>query len=161
MSIRSSTISSNPMWNEDLVFVAAEPFEPFLTITVEDLTNGQTIGCAKMQVATINKRTEDKSDPRSRWFNLIGDDQTNKPYGGRIHVWVRLEEGYHMLDEAANVTSDVRATAKQSSKPAMGLLEVGIREDTNLLPVNSVKMKDGTCNAALLFIVTVLNDQCD
>ncbi|KAL2464256.1 C2 calcium/lipid-binding plant phosphoribosyltransferase family protein [Forsythia ovata] len=150
MSIGSSTISSNPTWNEDLVFVAAEPFEPFLVITVEDVTNGQAIGCAKVQMATIDKRTEDRSEPRSRWFNLIGDDQNNKPYGGRIHVRVCLEGGYHVLDEAAHVTSDVRATAKQLSKPAIGLLEVGIRGATNLLPV---KTKDGTRGTTDAYVV--------
>ncbi|XVF56793.1 hypothetical protein PTKIN_Ptkin06aG0148800 [Pterospermum kingtungense] len=45
-----------------------------------------------------------------------------------------------MLDEAAHVTSDVRASAKQLAKAPIGLLEVGIRGATNLL---SVKTKDG------------------
>jgi len=40
----SSSSSANPTWNEDLVFVAAEPFEPFLVVTVEDVTNGQSVG---------------------------------------------------------------------------------------------------------------------
>ncbi|CAA2947126.1 QUIRKY [Olea europaea subsp. europaea] len=150
ISVCPSSISSNPTWNEDLIFVAAEPFEPFMIITVEDVTNGQAIGCTKVQMATIDKRTEDKSEPRSRWFNLIGDDQKTKPYGGRIHVRVCLEGGYHVLDEAAHVTSDVRATAKQLSKPAIGLLEVGIRGATNLLPV---KTKDGTRGTTDAYVV--------
>ncbi|KAL2228113.1 UNVERIFIED_CONTAM: Protein QUIRKY [Sesamum indicum] len=145
---RTSIGSSNPTWNEDLIFVAAEPFEPFLTITVEDVTNGQSVGHAKVQVATVDKRTDDKSEPRSRWFNLIGDE--NKPYAGRIHVRVCLEGGYHVLDEAAHVTSDVRATAKQLSKPPIGLLEVGIRGATNLLPV---KTKDGTRGTTDAYVV--------
>ncbi|KAL8460145.1 hypothetical protein ACS0TY_031886 [Phlomoides rotata] len=141
--------SSNPTWNEDLIFVAAEPFEPFLSITVEDVTNGQAVGFAKVQVATVDRRTDDKSEPRSRWFNLIGDEN-NKPYSGRIHVRVCLEGGYHVLDEAAHVTSDVRATAKQLSKPPIGLLEVGIRGATNLLPV---KTKDGTRGTTDAYVV--------
>lgn len=144
----SSSASSNPTWNEDLIFVAAEPFEPFLVITVEDVTNGQSVGYAKVQVATIDKRTDDKSEPRSRWFNLAGGD--NKPYAGRIHVRLCLEGGYHVLDEAANVTSDVRATAKQLSKPPIGLLEVGLRGATNLLPV---KTRDGTRGTTDAYVV--------
>ncbi|KAG8367747.1 hypothetical protein BUALT_Bualt16G0105000 [Buddleja alternifolia] len=146
---RTSINSCNPTWNEDLIFVAAEPFEPFLTITVEDVTNGNSIGYAKVQVATVDRRTDDKSEPRSRWFNLIGDENT-KPYAGRIHVRVCLEGGYHVLDEAAHVTSDVRATAKQLSKPAIGVLEVGIRGATNLLPV---KTKDGTRGTTDAYVV--------
>ncbi|KAL3629777.1 Multiple C2 domain and transmembrane region protein 14 [Castilleja foliolosa] len=137
---------SNPMWNEDLIFVAAEPFEPFLTITVEDVTNGHAVGYAKVLVATVDKRTDDKSEPRSRWFNLIGDEKSNS-YAGRIHVRVCLEGGYHVLDEAAHVTSDVRATAKQLSKPPIGLLEVGIRGATNLLPVKTADGMRGTTDA--------------
>ncbi|KAI3446615.1 hypothetical protein Pfo_003280 [Paulownia fortunei] len=143
---RTNIGSSNPTWNEDLIFVAAEPFEPFLIITVEDVTNGHPVGYTKVQVATVDKRTDDKSEPRSRWFNLIGDEN-NKPYAGRIHVRVCLEGGYHVLDEAAHVTSDVRATAKQLSKPPIGLLEVGIRGATNLLPVKTADGTRGTTDA--------------
>ncbi|XP_060196525.1 multiple C2 domain and transmembrane region protein 14 [Lycium barbarum] len=147
-TVGSSSSASNPTWNEDLVFVAAEPFEPFLVITVEDVTNGQMVGFAKVQVTSIDKRTDDKSEPRSRWFNLIGDEK--KPYAGRIHVRVCLEGGYHVLDEAAHLTSDVRATAKQLSKPPIGLLEVGIRGANNLLPV---KTKDGTRGTTDSYVV--------
>ncbi|XP_049388050.1 FT-interacting protein 3 [Solanum stenotomum] len=147
-TVGSSSSASNPTWNEDLVFVAAEPFEPFLVITVEDVTNGQVVGYAKVHVTSIDKRTDDKSEPRSRWFNLIGDEK--KPYAGRIHVRTCLEGGYHVLDEAAHLTSDVRATAKQLSKPPIGLLEVGIRGANNLLPV---KTKDGTRGTTDAYVV--------
>ncbi|GAA0183347.1 transferase [Lithospermum erythrorhizon] len=144
-----SSASSNPTWNEDLMFVAAEPFEPFLVITVEDFTNGQQVGFAKVPVTSIDRRTDDRAEPKSRWFNLIGFDE-KKPYGGRIHVKMCLEGGYHVLDEAAHVTSDVRATAKQLDKPPIGLLEVGIRGANNLLPV---KTKDGTRGTTDAYVV--------
>ncbi|KAF5735186.1 hypothetical protein HS088_TW15G00686 [Tripterygium wilfordii] len=144
----SSSSSTNPTWNEDLVFVAAEPFEPFLIITVEDVTNGETVGNAKIQMASIEKRIDDRTDAKSRWFNLAGDE--NKPYAGRIHVKVCLEGGYHVLDEASHVTSDVRAAAKQLAKAPIGLLEVGIRGATNLLPV---KTKDGTRGTTDAYVV--------
>jgi hypothetical protein len=143
-----SSSSANPTWNEDLVFVAAEPFEPFLVITVEDVTNGNSVGHAKIHVPSIERRTDDRADPKSRWFNLVGDE--TRPYTGRIHVRVCLEGGYHVLDEAAHVTSDVRAAAKQLSKPPIGLLEVGIRGATNLLPV---KTKDGTRGTTDAYVV--------
>ncbi|XP_047313497.1 FT-interacting protein 7 [Impatiens glandulifera] len=144
-TIGSSSSSSNPTWNEDLVFVAAEPFEPYLMITVEDLSNGRSIGQSKIHVASIDRITDDKSEPRSRWFNLIGDENT--PYAGRIHVRVCLEGGYHVLDEVPHFTSDVRPAAKELSKPPIGLLELGIRGATNLLPVKTRDGSHGTTDA--------------
>ncbi|CAK9180252.1 unnamed protein product [Ilex paraguariensis] len=143
--VGSSSSSSNPTWNEDLIFVAAEPFEPFLVITVEDATNGHSVGHTKVHVASIDKRTDETLEPRSRWFNLVGDE--SKPYAGRIHVKMCLEGGYHVIDEAAHVTSDVRATAKQLSNSPIGLLELGIRGATNLLPVKTKDSTRGTTDA--------------
>lgn len=148
-SVGSSLSSSaNPTWDEDLVFVAAEPFEPFLVVTVEDVTNGQAVGHAKIHLASIERRMDDKTEMKSRWFNLVGDEK--RPYTGRIHVRVCLEGGYHVLDEAAHVTSDVRASAKQLAKAPIGLLEVGIRGATNFVPV---KTKDGTCGTTDAYVV--------
>ncbi|XP_062113899.1 multiple C2 domain and transmembrane region protein 14 [Humulus lupulus] len=147
---RASVGSSSPTWNEDLMFVAAEPFEPFLVVTVEDATHAHSVGHVKIHVPTIEKRTDDSAEPKSRWFNLIGGDEKTQPYAGRIHVRVCLEGGYHVLDEAAHVTSDVRAAAKQLSKAPIGLLEVGIRGATNLLPV---KTKDGTRGTTDAYVV--------
>ncbi|KDP39638.1 hypothetical protein JCGZ_02658 [Jatropha curcas] len=143
-----SSSSANPTWNEDLVFVAAEPFEPFLALTVEDVTNSQPVGHTKIPTASIERRSDDRTEAKSRWFNMVGDE--NRPYTGRIHVKVCLEGGYHVLDEAAHVTSDVRASAKQLAKAPIGLLEVGIRGATNLLPV---KTKDGTRGTTDAYVV--------
>lgn len=143
-----SSNSSNPTWNEDLIFVAAEPFEPFLVVTVEDLTNGRPVGYTKIHVPSIERRSNDIDEPKSKWFNLAGDEK--KPYAGRINVRVCLEGGYHVLDEAAHLTSDVRASAKQLAKAPIGLLEVGIRGATNLLPI---KTKDGTRGTTDAYVV--------
>lgn len=144
----SSSTSANPTWNEDLIFIAAEPFEPFLVVTVEDVTHGHSVGHAKIHVSSIDKRTDEQAEPRSKWYNLIGDEK--RPYAGRIHVRVCLEGGYHVVDEAAHVTSDARAAAKQLHKAPIGLLEVGIRGATNLLPV---KTKDGTIGTTDAYVV--------
>jgi len=146
---RTSPGSANPMWNEELVLVAAEPFEPFLVITVEDVSNSKTVGHAKVHVATIERRTDDQTEPKSRWFNLSSEDES-RSYTGRIHVRVCLEGGYHVIDEAAHLTSDVRPSAKQLAKPPIGLLEVGIRGAANLLPV---KTNDGTHGTTDAFVV--------
>ncbi|GMI85459.1 multiple C2 domain and transmembrane region protein 14 [Hibiscus trionum] len=145
---KTSRTQVGSAWNEDLVFVAAEPFEPFLVVSVEDASSGQSVGEAKIHVSSIDRRTDDKTEVKSRWFNLIGGE--NKSYAGRIHVRVCLEGGYHVPDEAAHVTSDVRPTAKQLAKPPIGLLDVGIRGASNLLPV---KTKDGTCGTTDAYVV--------
>ncbi|XP_058085482.1 multiple C2 domain and transmembrane region protein 14 [Magnolia sinica] len=144
----SSSGSANPTWNEDLVFVAAEPFEPFLVIGVEDVSSGQSVGQAKVQVSSMDRRADDRTEPRSKWFNLIGDE--SRPYAGRVHVRACLEGGYHVLDEAVHVASDVRAAAKQLSKPPIGSLEVGIRGAANLLPM---KTKDGARGTTDAYVV--------
>ncbi|XP_027359492.1 FT-interacting protein 7 [Abrus precatorius] len=146
---RTSPGLANPTWNEDLVFVAAEPFEPFLVVKVEDVSNSKTVGQAKIHVSSIERRTDDRTELKSRWFNLSSEDESNS-YTGRIHVRVCLEGGYHVIDEAAHVTSDVRASAKQLAKPPIGLLEVGIRGASNLLPV---KTKDGTRGTTDAYVV--------
>ncbi|XP_020207275.1 FT-interacting protein 7 [Cajanus cajan] len=146
---RTSPGLANPTWNEDLVFVAAEPFEPFLVLSLEDVSNSKNVGQAKVHVSSIERRTDDRTEAKSRWFNLSSEDES-RSYTGRIHVRVCLEGGYHVIDEAAHVTSDVRASAKQLTKPPIGLLEVGIRGATNLLPV---KTKDGTRGTTDAYVV--------
>uniref|UniRef100_A0A7N0V1V9 C2 domain-containing protein n=1 Tax=Kalanchoe fedtschenkoi TaxID=63787 RepID=A0A7N0V1V9_KALFE len=143
------SISANPSWNEDLVFVAAEPFDPFLILTVEDSDKEKSLGQAMIHVASLSRRIDDKTESWSRWFNLIGSDES-KPYKGRIHVRACLEGGYHVLDEAAHVMSDVSASAKQLAKPPIGLLEVGIRGAKDLLPV---KTSDGTRGTTDAYVV--------
>ncbi|XP_014502554.1 protein QUIRKY [Vigna radiata var. radiata] len=143
---RTSSGSANPTWNEDLVLVAAEPFQPFLDLIVEDVSNSKTVGHAKVHVATIERRTDDQIELKSRWFNLYSEDES-RSYAGRIHVRVCMEGGYHVIDETAHVTSDVRASAKQLTKPPIGLLEVGIRGATNLLPVKTIDGTHGTTDA--------------
>ncbi|KAL0914367.1 hypothetical protein M5K25_014711 [Dendrobium thyrsiflorum] len=133
----SSSATGNPSWLEDLIFVATEPFDPFLTVSVEDASAGQPVGNAKLHLSTIHRRIDDRAEPPSRWLNLAGDEA--RPYAGRLHVRVCLEGGYHVLDETAHATSDVRAASKQLSKPPIGLLEVGVRGASNLVPIKLTK----------------------
>lgn len=134
VALCTSSSSANPSWNEDLLFVAAEPFEPFLTIMVEDATAGNPVGEARVALSSVHRRLDDRVEPPSRWLNLAGGDG-ERPYAGRVHVRVCLEGGYHVLDEAAHVASDVRAASKQLSKPPIGQLEVGVRGAANLVPM--------------------------
>ncbi|XP_008231334.1 PREDICTED: protein QUIRKY-like isoform X1 [Prunus mume] len=142
--------TANPLWNEDLVFVAAEPFEEQLVITVEDRVHpskDEVLGKISMPIDMFEKRL-DHRPVHSRWFNLekygFGilepDRRKELKFSSRIHLRVCLEGGYHVLDESTMYISDQRPTARQLWKQPVGILEVGILCAQGLLPM---KMKDG------------------
>lgn len=139
----------NPMWNEDLMFVAAEPFEEHLILSVEDRiahNKDEVLGKAIIPLQSVDRRL-DYRPVHSRWYNLekhvVGDGEQKKKdvkFSSRIHVRICLEGGYHVLDESTHYSSDLRATAKQLWKPVIGVLELGILNAQGLLPM---KTKDG------------------
>ncbi|XP_061348862.1 FT-interacting protein 1-like isoform X2 [Gastrolobium bilobum] len=144
------TRTTTPLWNEDLVFVAAEPFEEQLTITVEDRVHpskDEVLGKISLPLTLFEKRL-DHRPVHSRWFNLQtfgfgvleGDRRNELKFSSRIHLRICLEGGYHVLDESALYISDQRPTARQLWKQPIGILEVGILGAQGLLPM---KMKDG------------------
>ncbi|XP_068331243.1 FT-interacting protein 1-like [Pyrus communis] len=142
--------TANPLWNEDLVFVAAEPFEEQLVVTVEDRVHpskDEVLGKISMPIDVFEKRL-DHRPVHSRWFNLekygfgvLEPDRRNElKFSSRIHLRVCLEGGYHVLDESTMYISDQRPTARQLWKQPVGILEVGILSAQGLLPM---KMKNG------------------
>nr|KYP40917.1 Multiple C2 and transmembrane domain-containing protein 2 [Cajanus cajan] len=144
------TRTTTPFWNEDLVFVASEPFEEQLTVTVEDRVHpskDEVLGKISLPMTLFEKRL-DHRPVHSRWFNLErfgfgmleGDRRNELKFSSRIHMRVSLEGGYHVLDESTLYTSDQRPTARQLWKQPIGILEVGILGAQGLLPM---KMRDG------------------
>ncbi|XVF33768.1 hypothetical protein REPUB_Repub17cG0196500 [Reevesia pubescens] len=143
------TSTANPLWNEDLVFVTAEPFEEQLLITVEDrihLSKEDVLGKINLPLSAFEKRL-DHRPVHSCWFNLekygFGaleiDRRKELKFSSRIHLRVCLEGGYHVLDESTMYISDQRPTSRQLWKQPVGILEVGILGAQGLLPM---KMKD-------------------
>ncbi|KAF4360634.1 hypothetical protein F8388_011269 [Cannabis sativa] len=144
------TRTANPLWNEDLMFVAAEPFEDQLVITVEDRVHpskDDLLGRITLPLDMFDRRL-DHRPVHSRWFNLenygfgvLEPDRTRRElkFSSRIHLRVCLEGGYHVLDESTMYISDQRPTARQLWKQPIGILEVGILGAQGLLPM---KMKD-------------------
>lgn len=146
---------SNPCWNEDLLFVVAEPFEDYLLISVEDHVGpgkDEIVGKVLIPVSTVERRTDDKQVV-SRWFNLEnhfgnqGESKVVTRFGSRIHLRVSLDGGYHVLDEATLYSSDVKPTAKQLWKPHIGVLEMGILGATGLMPLKFKGGKGGSVDA--------------
>ncbi|KAF2289450.1 hypothetical protein GH714_036299 [Hevea brasiliensis] len=125
----SPSRSINPMWNEDLMFVAAEPFEEPLILSVEDRVapnNDEVLGKCAIPLQR-GKKKEIK-------------------FASRIHMRICLEGGYHVLDESTDYSSDLRPTAKELWKPSIGVLELGILNAQGLMPMKT-KNSRGTTDA--------------
>lgn len=138
----------NPLWNEDLLFVVAEPIEDYLMVSVEDRIGpgrDEVLGQVLIPVTAIEKRTDNKLVV-SKWFGLdknynsFADSKLLTRFGSRVHLRLCLDGGYHVLDESTLYCSDVRPTAKQLWKPHVGVLEMGILGASELVPM---KIKQG------------------
>ncbi|KAJ0090029.1 hypothetical protein Patl1_14258 [Pistacia atlantica] len=139
--------SLNPSWNEDLIFVAAEPFGDPLVLTVEDKVDDLTGHCLGRLVMPLAKAEKSflPTLVAAEWHNLERVD-TNVKFASRICLRVSLDGGYHVFDEAISQTSDFRATMKELWTPAIGVLELGILNAKGLLPMKS-KFGNGTTDA--------------
>ncbi|KAF3452582.1 hypothetical protein FNV43_RR03015 [Rhamnella rubrinervis] len=142
---QSKTI--NPMWNEDLMFVVAEPFEEPLILTVEDRVasnKDEILGKCMIPLQNVQRRLDHKP-VNTRWFNLekyvtVDGEKKETKFASRIHLRICLEGGYHVLDESTHYSSDLRPTAKQLWRPSIGILELGVISAMGLMPM---KTKDG------------------
>ncbi|KAG5586932.1 hypothetical protein H5410_047366 [Solanum commersonii] len=146
---------TNPFWNEDLMFVVAEPFEDFLLVSIEDRlapNREEVVARVLLPVSSLERRLNEKP-VTSRWFNLdthlsnANDPKAVVRFASRIHLRASLDGGYHVLDEATMYSSDVRPTAKQLWKPHIGVLEVGVLGATNLVPMKMKEGKGGSVDA--------------
>lgn len=141
----------SPFWNEELLFVAAEPFEDHLILTVEDRlgpNKEEIMGRVIIPLNMLDKRLDHKT-VNPRWFLLErpavataeGDSKKKEvKFASRIFLRLSLDGGYHVLDESTHYSSDLRPTHKHLWKPYIGILQVGILSAQNLLPM---KTKDG------------------
>ncbi|XP_074317760.1 FT-interacting protein 3-like isoform X1 [Silene latifolia] len=138
----------NPMWNEDLLFVVAEPFEEPLLLSVEDRVGpgkDDSLGVCMIPLQNLQRRWDHKP-VNTRWYNLEkhiivdGEKKEIKLFATKIHLRICLDGGYHVLDESTHYSSDLRPTAKQMWKPSIGVLELGVLSAHGLMPMKS---KDG------------------
>ena len=142
---QSKTI--NPMWNEDLMFVVAEPFEEPLVLTVEDRVGSnkdETLGNCVIPLHIVQRRLDHKP-VNSRWHNqekhvIVDGEKKETKFASRITLKICLEGGYHVLDESTHYSNDLRPTTKQLWRPNIGILELGILSAHGLMPM---KTKEG------------------
>nr|XP_023893812.1 FT-interacting protein 1-like [Quercus suber] len=145
----------NPFWNEDLMFVVAEPFEEPLILSVEDRVapnKDELLGRCKISLKTVDWRLDYPKVMNSRWYTLHknvvieGDQVEETKITSRIHARFCLEGGYHVLDESTNYCSDFRPAADELRRPKIGVLELGILEAKELAPMKT-KDEVGTTDA--------------
>ncbi|CAK7344835.1 unnamed protein product [Dovyalis caffra] len=137
----------NPIWNDELMFVASEPFEDLIIVSVEDrLGKDEILGRVILSVRDVPTRLETHKLPDPRWFNLLRpslaeeSEKRKERFSSKILLRICLEAGYHVLDESTHFSSDLQPSSKFLRKQNIGILEVGILSARNLLPM---KGKDG------------------
>ncbi|KAF2319398.1 hypothetical protein GH714_015502 [Hevea brasiliensis] len=113
----SSNKGANPSWNEELMFVAAEPFEDILVLSVEDKLGDKMEECLGKCVIPLHKLDRRLLPPP-----------------------VAINGVYHVFDEPAQYSSDLKATSPKLKPEEIGLLELGILKAEGLVPMKS---KDG------------------
>ncbi|TVU16725.1 hypothetical protein EJB05_40302, partial [Eragrostis curvula] len=139
--------SANPAWNEEFMFVAGEPFEEPLVITVEERVaagRDEPVGRVIIPVAApYVPRNDLAKSIESKWFNLSRGMTTDeaaagapankhKTFSSKIHLRLSLETAYHVLDEPTHYSSDLNPAAKKLRKGSIGILELGILSARNL-----------------------------
>ncbi|KAJ0972061.1 hypothetical protein J5N97_020020 [Dioscorea zingiberensis] len=147
--------SVNPTWNEELTFVASDPFDEHLIITVEDRVasnKDEPLGRLTLPVAGAPQRLDHNRPIPAKWFNLRDpsadlDEEKKKEskFSSKIHLRFFIDSGYHVLDESTQHSSDLRPTSRLLRKPSIGILELGILDARNLM---AMKAKDGRATDA-------------
>lgn len=161
LSRPSQVRTINPIWNDELMFVASEPFDEALVISVGDKIGpgkDDLLGMLILPVRGIQPRIETHHKlPDPRWFNLqkpsmAGEEESQKKkekFSSKIHLLLCLDAGYHVLDESTHFSSDLQPSSKHLRKPSIGILELGILSAKNLLPMKGREGKttDSYCVA--------------
>lgn len=130
----------NPMWNEDLMFVAQEPFNDSLVISVEQgsLANHVSLGKCVIPLKNVDKRL-DGAGVASRWYNLEGpgvvETAQEVKFASKFNARISMDGAYHVLDEPIEYSSDFRASARKLWRPSIGVLELGILKASGLEPM--------------------------
>ncbi|XP_008796405.2 FT-interacting protein 3 [Phoenix dactylifera] len=141
---------SNPLWNEDIMFVVAEPFDDVLMVSIEDRlgpNKDEVLGRVLIPVSAIERRMDEKP-VGSSWATLDrGPPGGPGRFGSRVHLRLSLDGGYHVLDEATAYSSDLRPTAKRLWSPHVGVLELGVLGASGLMPMKIREGKGGTTDS--------------
>ncbi|KAK7271819.1 hypothetical protein RJT34_28028 [Clitoria ternatea] len=149
---RPIKINANPIWNEDLMFVAAEPFDEPLQVSIEqgNFNKHECLGSCMVSLKNVEKRIVATPAP-CVWYNLNLQTHKNNEeevkISSKLHMRISLDGGYHVLDEATNYSSDLRPSSRYLCKPSIGVLELGIHSAMELSPMKKENRTDAFCVA--------------
>ncbi|KAK7401532.1 hypothetical protein VNO78_13081 [Psophocarpus tetragonolobus] len=154
LALRSHSIKSNtnPTWNEDLMFVVAEPFDDCLLVSIEQGNSykHESLGRCVVPLKNVEKRI-DATPPPSVWYNLLKPQENaceeKVKFSSKLNMRICLDGGYHVLDEIAHYASDLRPSSKYLSKPSIGVLELGVLNAAGLSPMKKENRTDAYCVA--------------
>lgn len=82
----SATRNGTPSWNEDLMFVAAEPFTDNTLIIFLELRQPKELvrlGVTSVPLTSIERRVDDRQIA-AKWFNLEDPNEEKRIYKGRV-----------------------------------------------------------------------------
>lgn len=143
---------TSPSWNEELVFVVAEPFDEPAVLVVEARAahpgKDEIVSRAVLPLTLFERRLDRRgaaaaTHTQSQWFSL--EPFVHRPrhspeepaFAGRVHLRACLDGAYHVMDEPAMYASDTRPTARQLWRPPIGVLEVGVLGAQGLPPMKT------------------------
>ncbi|GAU16349.1 hypothetical protein TSUD_116980 [Trifolium subterraneum] len=142
LALRSRPMKINPVWNEDLMFVAAEPFDDSLLLSIEqgqgNSNKHESLGSCVIHLKDVERRIG-ATPTASVCYNLQkpkeleGEEEVK--FSTRLNFRISLDGGYHVLDEATHYSSDLRPSSKYLNKPSIGVLELGILNAVGLSPM--------------------------
>lgn len=144
--------SAKPFWNEELMFVAQEPFNETLVLSVEQgtLADHVSLGTYTINLKDVDKRFDD-IPAKGVWENLdrpgIIENAKEVKFASKIHLRISLNGGYHVADEPLEYSSDFRSSARELWPPSIGVLELGILKATDLKPMKMGVRTDAYCVA--------------
>ncbi|CAL5206215.1 unnamed protein product [Lathyrus oleraceus] len=144
--------SEKPFWNEDLMFVAHEPFDETIFLSVEQgtLADHVSLGTCMINLKDVEKRLE-PIPVTSFWYDLNrpGVIETAKEvkFASKLNARISLDGAYHVMDEPLEYSSDFRPSSKQLWKSSIGVLELGILKATSLMPMKIGGRTDAYCVA--------------
>ena len=143
----------NPSWNEDIMFVTAEPFEYPLILSVENKLQpnreeSESLGRFIVHLTNSHKREAAKT-PSNLIINLERPEgkeieQKEVKFASKLSVRISLDGGYHVFDECTQYSSDFRPSEKQLWKAPIGVLQLGILKANGL---SIMKLKENRTDA--------------
>ncbi|CAH8335839.1 unnamed protein product [Eruca vesicaria subsp. sativa] len=142
------SFGSNPSWNQDLIFVASEPLEETVYITLFDRVNdrhSECIGVLEKKLSEMNAVKVPGSAP-ALFYDIeppvnVEPAGDSRRFSSRIKMKLATDQAYHVFDECIQYSSDYRAFAKGLWPDLLGKLEIGILGATGLQPMK--EWRDG------------------